>query len=407
MKVLWSAYYEFIKNIRDIRVLFVLIAFPISIIILLGTAFDGNLTEDFKNRVKSGYVIPDNGQVGSGVKQLLEADDIKKVIDSVSYSTEVEAIKAMDEGKIDNYIVIPEDTSRKLENRQEAEIRIEGKKNIELVNTVLNSYIYSNNALSIAAKLTENNIEYQETNGVQINNNNQEANGARISNAIQNSNDIQKPGEIWETFERITPADTKLPEAIDYYSVLTLLQVVTMGSILGILIVTKNQESNIHIRLYALPTSKWTILWGKVIGNSIFLFLSCVVTVIFTKFVYHANWEGNLFIIGLVLIVLSFISIGMGIMIHSFTNSFVPALGISFLIMLFSSVAGGAITPAVTIQSLNIINPIYYSKVLIFGAIYNYPGIVMYKAAGGLLAILAVIYITSILKLRKVNYDNI
>ncbi len=377
MKVLWSAYYEFIKNIRDIRVLIALIAFPISIIILLGTAFDGNMTEDFNNKVKSGYVILDNGQVSTGVKQLLETDDIKEIIDAVNYSTEAEAIEAMDTGKIDNYIVIPEDTTGKLQKKQSAEIRIEGKKNIELVKSILNTYIYRNNALSVAMELSENKI------------------------------DIQEPSDISETFERITPADSKLPEAIDYYSVLSLLQVVTMGALLGILIVTRNQESNIHIRLYALPTSKWTVLCGKVLGTSIFLFLSCIVTVIFTKFVYHANWDGNLLIIGSVLIVFSFISIGIGIMVHSFVKSFASALGISFLIMLFSAVAGGSITPAATIQSLNIINPIYYAKVLIFGAIYNYPDMVMYKAAGGLLAILAVIYITSILKLRKVDYDNI
>ncbi len=377
MKVLWSAYYEFIKNIRDIRILIALILFPISVIILLGTAFDGNLTENFENRVKAGYVIMDNGQVGKGVEQFLKTDAINKIIDPVSYSTEAEAIEAIDKGKIDNYVVIPEDTSGKLQNKQSAEMRIEGKKNIELVKTILNSYIYRNNALSVAIELSGNNI------------------------------DIQKPSEISETFERITPADSKLPEAIDYYSILTLLQVMLMGSILGIIVVSRNQESNIHIRLYALPTSKWTILSGKVLGTSMFLFISCIITVVFTKFVYHADWDGNLLIIGSVLMVFSFISIGLGIMVYSLTNSIVPSLGVSFLIMLFAAIAGGAITPSVTIQSLNIINPIYYTKVIIFGAIYNYPEMVMFKAAGGLLAILAVIYAVSFLKLRRVNYDNI
>ncbi len=380
MKILWSAYYEFIKNIRDIRILIALILFPISIIILLGTAFDGNLTEDYRNRVKAGYVILDNGHVGKGIEQFLETDAINKIIDPVSYSTEAEAVEAVDAGIIDNYFIIPENTSDNIENNDSAAIRIEGKKNIELVKTILNSYIYRSNALSIAMELSGNNI------------------------------DIQKLSEISETsaiFERIAPADSKLPEAIDYYSVLTLLQVVSMGSLLGILIVTRNQESNIHIRLYALPTSKWTILCGKVFGTSIFLFLSCIVTVIFTKLVYHANWDGNLLIIGSVLLVFSFLSIGIGVMIHSLITNFLSSLGVSFLIMGLASIGGGAMSPSVTIQSLNIINPIYYAKVLIFGAIYNYPSTVMYKAAGGLVAILAVIYAVSILKLRRVNYDNI
>ncbi len=377
MKILWSAYYEFLKNIRDIRILIALILFPISIIILLGTAFNGNLTEDFKNRVKAGYVILDKGQVGKGIEEFLKTDDINKIIAPMSYSTEAEAQRAIETGKIDNYILIPESTSGKVENEQIAVIRIEGKKNLELIQTILNSYIYRSNAISVAMELSGGHV------------------------------DIQRPIGISETFERITPANAKLPEAIDYYSVLTLLQVILMGSILGIMIVNRSQESNLHIRLYALPTSKWTIISGKVLGTAMVLFLSCMITVVFTKYVYHANWEGNLLLIGSVLMIFSFISIGIGIMVHALTNSIVPSLGISFLIMLFAAVAGGAITPTVTIQSLNIINPIYYTKVLIFGAIYNYPEMVMYKAAGGLLAILAVIYAISILKLRRVNYDNI
>ncbi len=377
MKILWSAYYEFLKNIRDIRILIALILFPISIIILLGTAFNGNLTEDFKNRVMVGYVMLDKGQVGKGVEDFLKTDDINKIIDPVSYSTQAEAQQAIEAGKIDNYILIPENTSEKVETEQTAVISVEGKKNLELIQTILNSYIYRSNAISVALELSGGHT------------------------------DIQKPVGISETFERITPADAKLPEAIDYYSVLTLLQVILMGSILGIMIVSRSQESSIHIRLYALPTSKWTIISGKVLGTAMVLFLSCIITVVFTKYVYHANWDGNLLLIGSVLMIFSFISIGIGIMVHALTNSIVPSLGISFLIMLFAAVAGGAITPAVTIQSLNIVNPIYYTKVLIFGAIYNYPEMVMYKAAGGLLAILAVIYAISILKLRRVNYDNI
>ena len=377
MKIFWTAYYEFVKNIRDIRVLIALIVFPISVIILLGTAFDDKLSEDNKSKITVGYVILDDGDVGKGFQKLLNSEEISKLLKASSYASETDAADAAAKGQIDNYIIVPENTTKSLLNGTKAEIQLDGNKNIELVQTVLDSYIQKNNAYSVAFQLSKN------------------------TPTSENQKDASS------NFERIASANNKLPTAIDYYSVLTLLQVMAMGAILGINIVGRNQQSNIHLRLYSVPTSKWTIICGKVLGSSMFLFISCIITVIFTKYVYHANWDGNLLLIALVLIVFSFLSIGIGIMARAYMNNFVSALGIAFLVILVTSSAGGAITPAITFQILNVINPIHYAKVLIFGVLYNYPNEVMYKSAAGLLSIVAVLYSLSFLKLRRINYDNI
>ncbi len=377
MKILWSAYYEFLKQIRDIRILIALIVFPISIIVLLGTAFDNKLTEDFKEKVKTGYIILDEGQVGKGLEQMLETDEIKKIIRTESYVNEIDAISAMKTGKIDNYFVVEENSTKAIMNGKPAAIRLEGRKNIELVQTVLNSYISKSNAIAVASGISGDRIKLEDHSG--------------------NPN----------YFERIVPAAAKLPRAIDYYSVLTLLMVVSEGAILGIFIVSKNPESNIQIRLYSLPTSQWTIICGNILGSSMFLFLSCIVTVIFTKFVYGANWDGNIALIGVALLIFSFLCIGMGVMLHLFINSLASAMGLALLLTVVMSNAGGGITPATALQSLNILNPIYYAKVFIFGILYNYPDRVLLRSAAGLLAVTAAVYAAAFLKLRRVNYDNI
>lgn len=377
MKILWSAYYEFLKQIRDIRILIALIVFPISIIVLLGTAFDNKLTEDFKEKVKTGYIILDEGQVGKGLEQMLETDEIKKIIRTESYVNEIDAISAMKTGKIDNYFVVEENSTKAIMNGKPAAIRLEGRKNIELVQTVLNSYISKSNAIAVASGISGDRIKLEDHSG--------------------NPN----------YFERMVPAAAKLPRAIDYYSVLTLLMVVSEGAILGIFIVSKNPESNIQIRLYSLPTSQWTIICGNILGSSMFLFLSCIVTVIFTKFVYGANWDGNIALIGVALLIFSFLCIGMGVMLHLFINSLASAMGLALLLTVVMSNAGGGITPATALQSLNIVNPIYYAKVFIFGILYNYPDRVLLRSAAGLLAVTAAVYAAAFLKLRRVNYDNI
>lgn len=377
MKVFWTAYYELIKNIRDIKVLVALIIFPISIIVLLGTAFDGKLSEDFKEKVQTGYIILDSGDVGRGIEQLLENPETSKYITSSKFETEAEAIKQLNKGKLENYIVVHENTTNKLQKGEAVSINLEGKKNVELIQTILEAYISKSKAYSIALA------------------------------TAGNQNIVLPEEKTNEYFERIAPLSKKLPKAIDYYSVLTLLQVMTMGALLGIFIVARNPQSNINIRLYSLPTSKWEILLGKILGNSIALFLSCVITVVFTKFVYNANWDGNLFIIGATLIVYSFLCIGGGVLIHSLVKSFMSAFGIAFLLMFVLASCGGAISPVAAVTALNIINPLYYAKLLLFGTLYNYPDNVILKGALGLSAMTALMYVISFIKLRRVNYDNI
>jgi ABC-2 type transport system permease protein len=373
MKVFWSAYYEFIKNIRDVRFLIALIAFPISIILILGTVFDGKLTEDCQKNIPVGYVILDNSEIGKGFETLVSTSPVSRLIAAKQYKTEEAALTDVDTGKIDNYFVVAGDTTTKIQNGEPAAVSIEGKKNIELVQTILEGYIAKLNAYSAAVKISQKPVSI----------------------------------ETSDYFDRIKPADKKLPTANDYYSVLTLLQVIGLGGMLGVFIVSRNKESNIHIRLYALPTSKWTVIYGRVIGSSVFLFISCITTVIFTKFVYDSNWNGNLIVIGAALMAFSFLNIGIGILVASFTKNMSTAIGISFLVSLVSSIAAGSVTPAVSMPIINIINPIYYTKQLILGTLYNYPNYIMLKAALVLAVMIAAVYLLSFLKLRRVNYDNV
>ncbi|MHB8065924.1 MAG: ABC transporter permease [Ruminiclostridium sp.] len=330
MKVLWSAYYEFIKNIRDVRVLIALVAFPICCILMLGTVFDGKLSEDFKDKITVGYVILDGGEVGEGFETLINAPEVSKIIAAKQYGTENAAKEDIEMGKIDNFFVVPEDTTNKLHNGETVAVNIQGKKNIELIQSLLQGYVSKSNAYSTAINIIKTPI-------------------------------VEKSAKY---FERVSPLDKRLPTAIDFYSVLMLLQMMSLASILGIFIVSRNKESNIHIRLYALPISKWTVIYGRVIGSSLYLFISCIVTVVFTKYVYNANWDGNMILMGTTLMAFSFFCIGIGILLGLLTKSMASAIGTSFLIMFVSSTAAGSMTPAAAITSLNIINPIYQLRYL-------------------------------------------
>lgn len=373
MKVFSVIYYELIRNIRDLRVLIGLLVMPILMILILGTALDGQLSPDVDHRIKTGYVNLDDGVMGKGIDDLFKSDEIEKMVEVKSFNTREEASDALSRGEIENWFVIPQSASKLYQEGKAFEISVQGQKNVDFTQSILNGFISMYNAQTALIKVTG------------------------------------KPGLPKETdsIERVAANNHKLPKTIDYYSVLTLLQTLMLGAILGSFIVYKNPASNMHIRLGILPTSKWTIIGGRVVGSSLFLFISCIVTILFTKFVYKANWDGNLLVIGMTMLIFCIISVGMGILVSTFVNNIGPAIGISVMIMLLLSSASGAISPASTMPQLNLINPNYHAKVLIFGSLYQYSGQIMLKSALGLLAILLAIYLVAGLKLRRVQYDHI
>jgi ABC-2 type transport system permease protein len=81
MKVLVVAYYEFIKNLRDIKMLAFLIIFPVITTLILGTSIEGYFSGDSAKRISVVYINKDKGAIGKEFDKFLENEEIIKRLD--------------------------------------------------------------------------------------------------------------------------------------------------------------------------------------------------------------------------------------------------------------------------------------------------------------------------------------
>lgn len=373
MKILVAAYYEFIKNIRDIKMLTLLLIFPILITYILGNAVGGYLNADIKDRIPIGYINEDIGQVSKEYDSFLQNEEIRNRLNIIEFKSKDEAQGALDNGKIDAVIYIPYNLTENLKKGKHSSIEIYGKKNLEFIESITGGFVSSYNA---------------------------------VNTVISSGNMPSKVDS--SSIQRIhyTKA-SKLPSIMDYYAVLQLFNVLILGSIFGLLIISKDDNSDMHIRVSSLPTKKLTITIGRILGSSLFLFFISIIIVLFTKYVYHVNWDGNMLIILGTLLIFSIISVGLGVLVKILVPGFSSALMIILLLMMFFGVVSGAVSPVYASGKISLLSPNYHAKLIIFGTIYGYSRAIMLKSAAYLLGFIALIYGTCGVLMGRAKYDYI
>lgn len=374
MKILTAAYYEFLKNIRDVKMSVFLWLFPLLTIYILGNVIGGYFSEDVSNRISVGYLNEDKGLVGVEFDKFLENPEIKSRLDITAYTDKGLGLQDIDRGNIDIMIHLPENLSDKLLQGDRQSINLYGKNNIAFIQSLTNGFVSSYNSLGAVA--------------------------------VVSGNPVLPDRE--DTIKRIFyKEDNIMPEVIDYYSVLTLLQMLIVGAIFGVFIVNLNKESDMHIRINSLPVSRLTLIIGRVIGSVTYLFLGSIFIILFTKYVYKANWSGNPAIILGTLLIFCIISVGIGIVTGTLVKSFSSSLMIILLLMMVFATLSGAITPVSAEGFLSNLSPNTHAKIIIFGTIYGYSREVMLEAALWLVGFITVIYSIAIALVRRVKHDNI
>lgn len=213
---------------------------------------------------------------------------------------------------------------------------------------------------------------------------------------------------INQTIERIHyTSNETMPSMIDYYSVMTLLQMLIIGAIFGVNIMHKSAKSDLQIRYQSLPISRWSLHMGQVTGSVIYLFILSTAILLFTKYVYGANWDGNFLIIAATMLVFCAIAIGMGLLIGNFVKSVPTALMIVMLLMMFFSKVSGAITPLGADEIWGTLTPNHHAKNIIFGTIYGYETNTIAESALWLGGFLLVIYGAVAVCIGRMRHDNL
>jgi ABC-2 type transport system permease protein len=374
MKFLIAAWYEFLKNIRDVKMLAFLVVFPIVVAYLIGSAVSGYFTPDDGKPMIVAYVNLDDGAVGRALDGFLDAEEVKERIDIRPYASLEEGRKALSDGSCTALVHLPEGLSENVLLGSGGKIELEGGEGLEYVNALAGSFASSFNAHLASMQAGGGLMQTERVDAV-----------TRVSRT--------KGGAF--------------PSMIGYYSVLVLLQALVIGAIFGAYITARNYGSDIHIRIHALPVKPWSLLFGRITGSVAYLLMASAATILFTKFVYGVDWGGNVPIMAGALALFSFTVVSIGVICGRVFKKISTSVMIVFLLMFFFGTVSGSISPKNGAVALGFLTPNYYAKELLFGTIYGYPDQTMIKSALILAAFAAAAGLAVMALTRRAGNDNI
>lgn len=341
MNVLNIALYEIKRSLRDTRTFAFMLAFPIVLILILGTAlsnaFNSEVTIDGMKLLYK--VSAQNEQLQSywnGFAQAIESQGVELTEAS---------------GGIDGRAAVQDDQYTAYAEIDDNGIRFYGSslRTIEsnIIQGMLTSFADKYNLAASAMK------------------ENPKAAQAIIADAGNSGSFIQEAS--------IDP-DRK-PGSIDYYAIAESTMIAFYACLSGSFLIRGEVKRKTALRLAAAPVGKMEIFAGKVIGSTIINFLCILVVVLFSKYAFGANWGDHLGIVLLVLftVVLLAVSFGLG-MTYIFKGD--ASRSVVMIFTQLASMFGGAYFPIQEDENNffgNLVNisPLHWANDGLMSLIYN------------------------------------
>ncbi|AEM74816.1 ABC transporter permease [Caldicellulosiruptor acetigenus] len=183
-------------------------------------------------------------------------------------------------------------------------------------------------------------------------------------------NDFQIPDIIFES-----AMATRLPRALDYYAVTMVVMIALYGAMGGSAVIETEKRQNTITRLYISPQNPLMILMSKAMAQLVFLYAQLCIIVLFSKYIYKANWGNNISAILLVLLIYSIFAVFFGLCIALLTrNLLLSNVLISSFAVASTFIAGGYfivdIRPGL-LQTIRNLLPNYVVQSSLFTLIYN------------------------------------
>lgn len=309
MNIVSIAMNELKRNIRNVQTFIFYLAFPILLMLILGTA----LSNDFNNGISVDDIhvlYKDNAssQVSHSFK--LFAEEVKKSgITFHQASGEINGEKAVKQNDYDAYVELNDDGIHLYGNELTS---IESG----IVQGMVQAYADKYNLVSEIVKINP-----------------------------QKVNEALKMDHSNNYIKETTINSNEQPSSMDYYAIV-------MTSMIGIFslyhcynLFRTEKILNIDTRLLASPIKKSDIFIGKLVGFFIINAVSVLIVLVFSKFVFKANWGDHLLLVISILfsLILFGISLGMGISYVAKTPE--AAAAISIVTVQLASFFGGAYFP--------------------------------------------------------------
>lgn len=312
MKILNIAYYTLIRNFRDGKSIALTLLFPIMLILILGTALSNFYSPAKISLTNVAYFNEDKGQISKAFDAIIYSNKVGELLKIKTVNSYEAGLKLVKDNQVTSLIYIKKDFSSAISAGKTANIEVyQGKADLlgsSIVKNIVDSFVNGTNTIQALYRM-----------------------GSPPS--LSQSESIK---------EISIQTSGKTPRAIDYYAVTMLAMTLMYGALYGSFGMAEDINEKTIIRIKGSPTKPFDNYLGKIIGIIATLVLQAILLILFTKFVYHANWGSNLFMVFILSVIFSIFTVALGIMCYSVTNSASKASGLlNVLIVFFTFIGGG------------------------------------------------------------------
>lgn len=338
MKALYIAYYTTLRNVRDYRHLTSMLALPIVLILILGSALAGSFEIENIDPVKVVVVNENEGMLLQNLKKFLQQEDIKEIIDTETVENFDRGLEQIKSGEALALIHV--------EKADEGKIHVY-KRNVSMfggsvVQNVLDSFVQSANA------------EYA------------------YSALGGGDGSIASYDSISE--ETINPYG-KRPKGLDYYAIAMLIMTMMYGTTYGASSMVEEQFYRTEIRLKSAPLHSYEVFIGKVTGTILTLLLDALVILLFTKYVYDVNWGDNMLFIMFTCATLAVLATSLGVASFIIIGDENKTQALLTIMIPVLTLLGGGYIPYQSMSSamkkLSLLSPNYLSLRIMLNTIYD------------------------------------
>jgi ABC-2 type transport system permease protein len=325
---------EIKRDFQDIRTLFFMLAFPIVLMLVLGTA----LTNAFDSQISIGKIhVLYKDDANGGISQSFSAFTKQASTSDIQFEKTMDAAdgkKAVLADKYDAFVVIHNDGIQLYQGEQNS---IEAS----IVQGMLKTYTDKYNLAVQVAKVAPGQVTSVLTSG---------NHGQYIKEMSLNS--------------------PKQPGSMDYYAVAMTTMIALYAAMGSSHLIRGERVLKTADRLMTAPVSRGEILIGKILGSLVLNSLCVFIVVAFSKFVFKANWGDHLSIVLLILLSEVILAVAFGLGISYLAKTGAAANMIIMITVQLASMFGGAYYKVSDTSGIASFSPLTWANTAITKIIY-------------------------------------
>lgn len=295
----WLAWKDLMIIVRDKQALLTLIAMPLLLIAILGSAFGDMMDGDEDVTIKKftlGIVNLDQGQLGGVLSEEVFEKELSDQI-KVKYFKEEKMVEKIKEHKLDVGIVIDEEFTASLMTGEQASAKLITVPDPGIKATIVSSVME----------------QFAQTVSI-------EAISANMALPVQGNASLAEPSHDFLNVTSIN-LDANPVSSFQYYAAAMGVMFLLMTVVQGVSTMILEKEQEVFKRLLISNLTYINYLTGKMIGLIVISLIQAFVIIIGTKFIFGVNWGNS--IAGVVIMTFAFVisACGLGVLAGSFIKT--------------------------------------------------------------------------------------